>query len=118
MFFSSHITLMLLACGIVFFTIVLQPTENRFARLVLCSTLMLTIVIYMDWRSGLVWHARPEHIHGVIWVWYFYIFEIVSFGEFAVTLIFQVAWMTDRSPQADKYERQFRGMDPRVAPPC
>jgi len=85
MFLSFHIPLLLLACGIVFFTITVQPNEHRLARLVLSSTVLLAVVVYLDWHSGLVWHARPEQVHGVGWVWYFYIFEFVAFAEFALT---------------------------------
>jgi cellulose synthase (UDP-forming) len=115
MFLSFHIPLLLLACGIVFFTITVQPNEHRLARLVLCSTVLLAVVVYLDWHSGLVWHARPEQVHGVGWVWYFYIFEFVAFAEFGL-MLFQISRMTDRLPQANKYERQLRGMDPELLP--
>src|SRR5260370_7849282 len=115
MFLDFHISLLLLTCGVAFFTVTMQPNEHRLARLVLCSTVALTILIYLDWRTGLVWHARPEQVGGVGWVWYFYVFEFVAFAEFGL-MLFQISRMSDRLPQANKYERQLRGMDPDLLP--
>lgn len=115
MFLDCHTSLLLVTCGIVFFTVTMQPNEHRLARLMLCTTVALTVLIYLDWRSGLVWHARPEEVHGEGWVWYFYIFEFVAFAEFGL-MLFQISCMTDRLPQSNKYERHLRGMDPELLP--
>ena len=49
---------------------------------------------YRDWRTGILFYARADEIHGTVWVWPFYIFEIIAFGEILVLLL-QIIWLTD-----------------------
>ena len=41
--------------------------------------------------------------------------EIIAFGEIFV-LLWQVSCLTDRTPEADQYERQWRSRDPGTLP--
>jgi cellulose synthase (UDP-forming) len=43
-------------------------------------------------------------------VWGFYVFECAAFAEFVV-MLWQITWLTDRTPEADDYERQLRARD-------
>ena len=43
------------------------------------------------------------------------LFEGAAFGEFLVMLL-QLMWLTDRTPEADRYERLWRARDPATLP--
>jgi cellulose synthase (UDP-forming) len=101
--------------GLVLLLVTVRPEEHRCVRLVLCIAVAASILVYMDWRTGILFHARPDDIHGAVWVWGFYIFEITAFGEIFVLLL-QITWLTDRTPDADQYERQWRSYDPSTLP--
>jgi hypothetical protein len=55
-------------------------------RLGLCLSVAVAVVLYLDWRTGLLFQARPHEIRGIVWVWGFYLFECAAFGDFFVTL--------------------------------
>jgi cellulose synthase (UDP-forming) len=101
--------------GLVLLLVTVRPDEHRYVRLVLCIAVMASVLFYVDWRTGLLFHAQPDEIHGAVWVWGFYIFEIIAFGEIIV-LLWQITWLTDRTPEADDYERQWRSRDPSTLP--
>jgi cellulose synthase (UDP-forming) len=110
-----HMTMLLGVASIVLLLITVRPTEHRWVRLGLCLAVGAAVLLYLDWRTGLLFHASPDDIHGVVWVWCFYIFECVTFSEFLLMLL-QLTWLTDRTPEADRYERQWRSRDPATLP--
>jgi cellulose synthase (UDP-forming) len=113
---TIHIAMLLGLGGLVLLLVTVRPDEHRGVRLVLCLAVAAAILLYLDWQTGLLFHASPEDIHGAVWVWGFYIFEIISFGEIFV-LLWQITWLTDRTPEADQYEQQWRSRDPATLPP-
>jgi len=112
---SLHSAILFGIGGLVLLLITVRPEENRFWRLVLCIAMAASVLTYMDWRTGILFNARPDDIHGAVWVWCFYIFEIIAFGEIFVLLL-QITWLTDRTPEADQYERHLRSLDPSELP--
>lgn len=112
---SLHSAILFGIGGLVLLLVTVRPEENRFVRLVLCIAVAASVLLYMDWRTGILFNARPADIHGGVWVWYFYIFECAVFGEFFVFLL-QMTWLTDRTPEADQYERRLRSVDPSELP--
>jgi cellulose synthase/poly-beta-1,6-N-acetylglucosamine synthase-like glycosyltransferase len=112
---SLHSAMLLGIGGLVLLLITVRPEENRFVRFVLCIAVAVSVFLYMDWRTGILFHASPDDIHGAVWVWYFYIFEYAAFGEFLLMLL-QITRLTDRAPEADQYERHLRSLDPSALP--
>src|SRR5918996_1474417 len=112
---SLHTAMLLGIGGLVPLLLTVRPQEHRWVRLVLCIAMAASVLLYMDWRTGLLLHARPDDIDGAVWVWCFYIFEIIAFGEFFVFLL-QIMWLTDRTPEADHYEQLLRSRDPASLP--
>jgi len=101
--------------GLVLLLVTVRPDEHRGVRLGLCLAMAAALLLYLDWQTGLLFRASPEEIRGAVWVWSFYIFEIIAFAEILV-LLWQVTWLTDRTPDADQYERQWRSRDPATLP--
>src|ERR671923_1456163 len=107
---SVHMAMMLGIGGLVLLLVTVRPDEHRGVRLVLCLAVAAAALLYLDWQTGLLFHASPDKIHGAVWAWYFYIFGIIAFGEIFL-LLWQVAWLTDRTPEADRSEREWRSRD-------
>src|SRR5262245_56521458 len=107
--------ILLCIAGFVLSLVTLYPDEQRWVRLGLCLSLGAAVLIYLDWRTGLLLRASAEDIRGTAWVWGFYRFESVAFGEYFLTL-WQLAWLTDRTPEADRYESEWRSHDPATLP--
>jgi cellulose synthase (UDP-forming) len=84
-------------------------------RIALCLAVAAAVLLYLDWRTGLLFRASPGDIHGAVWVWGFYLFEWAAFGEFVLTL-WQLSWLTDRTPEADRYEQEWRSRHPDTLP--
>jgi cellulose synthase (UDP-forming) len=112
---SGHMAMLLGIGGLVLLLVTVRPNEHRGVRLVLCLAMAAAVLLYLDWQTGLLCHASPDEIHGAVWVWCFYIFELIAFAEIFV-LLWQVSWLTDRTPEADHYERQWRSRDPATLP--
>jgi cellulose synthase/poly-beta-1,6-N-acetylglucosamine synthase-like glycosyltransferase len=112
---AFHMAMLLGIAGLVLLLITVRPDEHRWVRLGLCLAVAAAIFLYMDWRTGLLFHARPDDIHGVVWVWCFYIFEIMAFSEILLLLL-QLTWLTNRTPEADHYELLWRSRDPSTLP--
>src|SRR5262245_35020237 len=107
--------ILLCIAGFVLSLVTLYPDEHRWVRLALCLGLGAAVLIYLDWRTGLLLRASADDIRGIAWVWGFYLFECMAFGEFLLTL-WQLAWLTDRTPAADRYEHEWRSRDPVTLP--
>ena len=112
---ALHMAMLLGIAGLVLLLITVRSDEHRWVRLGLCLAVAAAIFLYMDWRTGLLLHASPDDIHGVVWMWCFYIFEIIAFSEILLLLL-QLTWLTDRTPEADRYEMQWRSRDPSTLP--
>jgi cellulose synthase (UDP-forming) len=112
---SLHTAMLLGVGGLVLLLVTVRPDEHRWVRFVLCLAVAAAVLLYMDWRTGLLFHARPDEIRGAVWAWGFYIFECAAFSEFFVMLL-QISWLTDRTPEADHYERHLRSRDPAELP--
>jgi len=112
---TLHITMLLGLGSLVLLLIIVRPTEHRWVRLGLCIAVTAAVLLYMDWRTGLLFHANPDDIRGAVWMWCFYIFECAAFSEFLLMLL-QLTWLTDRTPEADRFERQWRSRDPATLP--
>ena len=110
-----HLALLLGIGSLALLLVTVQPDEQRWIRLGLCLIVVAAVLLYLDWRTGLLLYARPYEIHGAGWVWGFYLFECAAFGEFFV-MLWQITWLTDRTPEADDYERQLRTCDPATLP--
>ncbi len=112
---TLHIAMLLGIGGLVLLLVTVRPDEQRWVRLGLCLAVVAAILLYLDWRTGLLISARPHEIRGAVWVWGFYLFECAAFGEFLV-MLWQITWLTNRTPEADRYERQLRACDPATLP--
>jgi cellulose synthase/poly-beta-1,6-N-acetylglucosamine synthase-like glycosyltransferase len=112
---ALHIALLLGIAGLVLLLVTVRPDEHRWVRLGLCLAVVTAILLYLDWHTGLLIAARPDEIRGAGWVWGFYVFECAAFSEFGVMLL-QLMWLTDRTPEADRYERLWRARDPATLP--
>jgi cellulose synthase/poly-beta-1,6-N-acetylglucosamine synthase-like glycosyltransferase len=112
---TLHITMLLGLCGVVLLLVTVRPHEHRWVRLGLCLAVIAAVLLYLDWRTGLLIYARPHEIRGAVWVWGFYVFECVAFGEFFLMLL-QLMRLTDRTPEADCNERLWRSRDPATLP--
>jgi cellulose synthase (UDP-forming) len=112
---TLHITILLGLAGLVLLLVTVRPDEQRWVRLGLCVAIIIAVFLYLDWRTGLLIYAKPHEIRGAAWVWGFYLFEWAAFGEFGLMLL-QLTWLTDRTPEADRYERQWRSRDPATLP--
>ena len=112
---TLHITLLLGLCGVVLLLVTVRPDEHRWVRLGLCLAVITAVLLYLDWRTGLLIYARPHEIRGAVWVWGFYLFEFVAFGEFFLMLL-QLMRLTDRTPEAERYEHLWRSRDPATLP--
>jgi cellulose synthase (UDP-forming) len=112
---ALHTAMLLGIAGLVLLLVTVQPDEHRWVRLGLCLAVAAAVLLYLDWRTALLFQASPEDIHGAVWVWGFYLFECAAFGEFLV-MLWQLTWLTDRTPEAERYERQWRSRDPATLP--
>src|SRR5919204_3253256 len=115
LFPSIHIAMLLGLGGLVLLLVTVRPDEHRGVRVALCLAVAAAVLLYVHWRTGLVVTASPEDIHGAGWMWYFYGFECAAFGEFLL-MLWQLVWLTNRTPEADRYERQLRARDPATLP--
>ena len=112
---TLHTAMLFGLSGLVLLLVTIRPDEHRGVRLSLCLTVAAAVLVYLDWRTGLLSQASPHEIRGVLWVWGFYVFECAAFGEFFV-MLWQLSWLTDRTPEADCYEQQWRRRDPATLP--
>src|SRR4029453_11289261 len=112
---SVHMAMLLGIGGLVLLLVPVGPAAHPGVRLVLCLAMAAAVLLYLDWQTGLLFHAGPDEIQGAVWVWCFYIFELIAFGEIFV-LLWQVSCLTDRTPEADQYARQWRSRDPATLP--
>jgi hypothetical protein len=72
---SFHMAMLLGLSGLVLLLVTVQPDEHRGVRVGLCLAVAAAVLLYLDWRTGLLFQANPEDVHGVVWVWGFYLFE-------------------------------------------
>src|SRR5512145_1965953 len=107
---AFHMTMLLGIAGLVLLLVTARPDEQRWVRVGLCLAVAATVLLYLDWHTGLLMAASPHDIRGAGWVWGFFLFEGAAFGEFFVMLL-QLLWLTDRTPEADRYERLWRARD-------
>jgi cellulose synthase (UDP-forming) len=112
---TFHMALLLGIAGVVLLLVTVRPDEQRWVRVGLCLAVAAAVLLYLDWRTGLLMAASPHDIRGPVWVWGFSLFEGAAFGEFCVLLL-QLMWLTDRTPEADRYERLWRARDPATLP--
>jgi cellulose synthase (UDP-forming) len=112
---TLHIVMLLGLGGLVLLLVTVRPDEQRWVRLGLCLAVVAAVLLYLDWRTGLLISARPHESRGAMWVWGFYLFECAAFGEFFVMLL-QLMRLTDRTPEADRYERLWRSRAPATLP--
>src|SRR4029450_10825187 len=108
---TFHIALLLGIAGLILLLVTVRPDEQRWVRVGLCLAVAAALLLYLDWRTGLLMAASPHDIRGAVWVWGFSLFEGAAFGEFLVMLL-QLMWLTDRTPEADRYERLWRARAP------
>src|ERR1700739_1553041 len=109
MFAGLHIPLLMACCAFILLLATIYRHENRVARAIICLLAGLAGLLYVDWRTIVLVNAEPEDVHGLAWVWSFYGFELLSFGEFFL-MLWQIWRLTDRTPEADVYEQHLRSL--------
>src|SRR4029453_15851153 len=112
---TFHMALLLGIAGLILLLVTVRPDEQRWMRVGLCLAVGATVLLYLDWHTGLLMAASPHDIRGSVWVWGFYLFEGAAFGEFCVIFL-QLMWLTARPPKADRYERLWRARAPATLP--
>jgi cellulose synthase (UDP-forming) len=112
---TLHTAMLFGLSGFVLLLVTVQPDEHRGVWVGLCLAVAAAVVVYLDWRTGLLFQAAPHAIRGVVWVWGFSIFECVAFAEFLL-MLWQLSWLADRTPEADRYEQQWRSRAPATLP--
>jgi cellulose synthase (UDP-forming) len=112
---TLHIAMLLGLNGLVLLLVTVRQDEHRGVRVGLCLAVAAAVCVYLDWRTALLFRASPHDLRGAVWVWAFYLFEWAAFGEFLL-MLWQISWLTDRTPEADRYERLWRSRDPATLP--
>jgi cellulose synthase (UDP-forming) len=115
MFAGLHVPLLMVCCAFILLLATIYRHENRIARAMICLLAGVAALLYVDWRTMVLVNAEPEDIHGGAWVWSFYAFELLSFGEFFL-MLWQIWRLTDRTPEADVYEQHLRSLNPADLP--
>lgn len=114
--YYNHLVFFLLFASIYVFLFPLFPKERSWARTTVMGISLFLLVRYAIWRfTNTVLVISPMSLAGA-WIWGFFGMELLVLLEFAIFL-FIISGRSNRSPEADQYEKQLRNTPDAQLPP-